>query len=714
MATSQSSYKIPQPRGYANRTFYIEDTSATSPFYFDIQDFPLVVGGGKHVVRFKGNGLNMRLNSSFDVEFIDADGQRIYTEVLNYIDRFNNYYIAFEIYDVTARGVATAHFVGEALYDQKGTPVPSQYRDTYNVRWTKQFSVQPFERNNAELIFDNPPQVSIDQTIIPARIVTNNSGSGFRFQVVTGSRTQFTIQDTSFRGYDRDFASSTDIIDTRLQSIKVDPFSNPRTTNTVPTQIRKRDTDIQNGFFTTFADRYTTIIQATSSFFTKQFLGALFEFYDQNSTPSYLYPSPPSNVSVSGSATSQLVSYKATVVEVINARQAVLDTPLEVKAFDNSGLGSREIKHKYYQAGLFTGSLTYIPTEFTYTTSSAVSESYVQFTFTDLKPISGEVYRIRTSTKFGDTVGDYKLLNDQVVKPVEYLTDAEYPNGIAHTMHDSDYRMIGHFVTQSILETYWNFYSEIPNEVDLVSGSLGNLIQSDSALLNTSYTQSKVFTTAYDQNYNENQKYTLSAYISLAPYTELEFYMISDPLNLHVITPSIFPKAFLKSPNNERTRYGGDYSRFGKYIGKITNDRPTHKYYGRVLFDFEADSDGLGSPLFRAKIVDEMNITGSAYVSDISIKPYTLNGFTPTIVQYAVPLPTELVLASQVSQSIDFKIEYLDYTGRQSEYTTYVDDVLLNFRVQIASNTCQDDKLFFAYDASYFSIPTQPKSLPRT
>jgi hypothetical protein len=174
--------------------------------------------------------------------------------------------------------------------------------------------------------------------------------------------------------------------------------------------------------------------------------------------------------------------------------------------------------------------------------------------------------------------------------------------------------------------------------------------------------------------------------------------MNSDPLNTYLITPSIYTRAFNKTGNTEKTRYSGDTNRFGKYIGKVVNDRSTRKYYGKLLFDFTTDANGFGRPLLRTRVIDEMNQTGSAYLSEVSIKPYTLNGFTPNIVQYAVPLPQEFLNAASLSQSIDFKVDYFDYTGRQSEYTTFLDDVTLNLKTTITSNTCQDDKLYFTYD----------------
>ena len=121
-----------------------------------------------------------------------------------------------------------------------------------------------------------------------------------------------------------------------------------------------------------------------------------------------------------------------------------------------------------------------------------------------------------------------------------------------------------------------------------------------------------------------------------------------------------------------------------------------------MLFDFETDGSGFGRPLFRARVVDQMSgVVGGAYVSEISIKPYTINGFTPNLVQYAVPLPQELVNAATLSQSIDFKIDYYDYTGKQSEYVTYLDDLKLNLKSEIVSNTCQTDRLQFSYNSKF-------------
>ena len=711
-----STYRIPQPRGYDEGTYYIEDTTPSSRNYFNVDFFPMVMGGGRHIIKLKGNGLNMRLKSEIDVEMIDAAGNNIFCEVANYRDRFNNYYISVDIYDITAPGIATAHFVGEALVDMQGRqvpPGPPHEEDRYNVRWQKQFMVQPFERNNADLIIDKPPKISVAQISTPARLkisTTTSTAGAFSFRSTQSAYNQLTIVSSNFDGYDREFASSPDVLDPRLKAIKVNPLGESMTENSVPTFIRERDPDIQNGKKLNQTTRFNTVVVATSSFFRKEFLGGYFEFLNSQSVPAQLTPPLQSFISTSGSLAQGLKTYNSTIVEIVNDRQAVLSKPLTITTTDrrSRSLGGKKSTHTFKAASRFSASITYAPSEFTYVTSSAVNQSYVEFTFADLNPISGQVYRIKTSAKLGSQTGDYKLLNDQVVKPVEYLTDAAFSNGLNYARHESDYRLVGHFASQSVFDSYWATFVDNPGVgFDVITGSITSNVQIDSATLQPSFTQSIVIATQFNQNYNSNQIYTLSFILTLAPYTELEVYMNSDPLNTYVVMPPVYPRAFFRSSNLERQYYSGDANPFGKFLGKISNDRSTTKSYGKVQFDFETDGIGFGRPVFRSKVIDRMDRSGSAWIGEVSIKPYTLQGFTPNLIQYAIPLPTELQTAATLTQSIDFRIDYYDYTGRQSEYVTYLDDVILNLRTQIASNTCQDDILYYYYDSTYGTDTTK-------
>jgi len=691
-----SFYKKPQPRGYNTQTYYIEDTSDTSPDYFSITEFPQSVGGGRYIVKFKGNGSNLRIGKSIDVELLDANGDNMYVELLDYVDRFNNYYAMFEVYDTTPQGVATMYFVGEAVVNQSGRAVPQQQQDRYNLRWQKTLNVLPFERNTADLIFNQAPNIDIVQVLVPERALISQISSstiGTTYSVYTSSINDFSIISSNFQGFDRSFASSKDILDTRIQSILLNPEQKSITQNSVDSSTRTKDVDIENGYFRNYTNRFGTVLKSASGSFKKDFLGGSFSFYDAQSVPTNISPTIPTNYTISGSLGGQLQTYTANIVEVLSNNEIRLSKPLEVRTLDSvSKQRGYTTTFQIHQASNFTGSIAYLPNNPSYVTSSIVSQSFLEVSFYDIKPISGELYRLKAYYKRGIATGEYKLIYDHVVNSLEYLTDAEYPNQTTYAKREVDARLIGHFTEQLIANTYWDQRVETPNQIYLgTMPSIESSSLSDSLPLHADYTHSALLTTKVNQNYTADQIYTLGFNLTLDPNTELEIYMGSDPLNLNTNQPNPYPRAFLKDPNQELTRYSSAYNRFGKYIGKVLNNNSTSKRYGRVEFDFETDGDGFGRPIFRSRTIRQANITGSAYLSEIGISPIAITGFNPNLIQFAIPFAGEITNILALSQSLDFKIEYFDYTGKQSEFTTFLNDLTVNFKTEIPSNGCQDE-----------------------
>ena len=692
-----SFYKQPQPRGYDRGDYLVEDTSERSPDYFRVSEFPTIVGGGRYLMKVKGNGANLRTDTTIDVEIIDAAGNNIFAEVVDYVDRFDDYYITIEIYDITPRGLATVYLVGEAIVDLEGNPIPEPLKREYNVRWSSTINVLPFERNTAELVFNEAPKVSITQVTTPEREYVAAEETGSAYSVYTSSIDDYTIVSSNFKGYDRDFGSGKDILDVRLQSLLLNPRQRPSTNNSVNSSLREKSNDIINGYNRELTSRFNTVVTSADRTIQKDFLGGQFTFFDSASTPSILEPTLPSNFVVSGSISEQLKPYTSFIIEVMTDTEMRISEPIEVVTFDtNIPRRGYTTKQRYKKASNFTGSIAYLPSDAAFVTSSTVSQSYLETTFGDLKPISGEVYRIKTYFKKGTSTGDFKLIYDAVVSPVEYLTDAQFPNQTTYAKRDSDFRLIGHFTENAILNSYWENLVETPQAIypDNVPAINSSSLH-ESVPIQYDYTSSGLFTTQFNQNYNTGQLYTLSFNVTLDPNTELEIYMTSDPLNVNISVPLTYTRAFLKDPNLERDRYPSPVSRFGKFVGTITNDRNVNKYYGRVEFDFATDASGLGRPVFRSRAVDNADITGNAYVSEISIKPLAINGFSPNIVQYQIPFNNEIESLLSVSQSIDFKIEYFDFTGKQSEFVTYLNDLQVNIKTDIPSNVCQADNFQF-------------------
>ena len=396
-----SFYKKPQPRGYDRGSYLIEDTSSNSPNYFEITSFPDVVGGGRYLIKLKGNGANLRVNSQIDVEIIDAEGNNMFAEVVDYVDRFDDYYITIEVYDITPRGIATIYLVGEAITDLNGNTVPTSHQPQYNVRWSRAMSVLPMERNTAELVFSNPPQVNISQVVTPEReFIAAEAASGSAFSIYTSSVDDWTITSANFKGYDRDFGSGKDMLDVRLQNLLLNPLQKPTTKNSVNSSIRGHSTDIQNGYIREYTSRFNTVVTSANRTIQKDFLGGTFEFFSSESTPKVFDPALPSNYIISGSTADQLQLFSANIVEVMTDTAMRITKPIEVTTF-NTDVNRRgyTTKQRFKKSANFTGSITYIPSDAPFVISSTVSMSYLETTFSDLKPISGDVYRIKTSYK---------------------------------------------------------------------------------------------------------------------------------------------------------------------------------------------------------------------------------------------------------------------------------------------------------------------------
>jgi len=691
-----SFYKKPQPRGYSTGQYLVEDTSADSPNYFQITEFPDAVGGGRYTIKLRGNGLNLRADSSIDIEIIDAEGENIFAEVTDYIDRFNDYYITIEVYDITARGLAVVYLVGEAVVDLEGNPIPENSTREYNVRWSSAINVLPMERNTSQLVFNDPPNVDIVQVQTPEREFIDASAlSGSQYLQYTSSLDDYTIISSNFKGYDLDFQSSEDILDVNLQRILLNPKQKPTTVNSVNSSLRQQTSEIQNGYRRDLTTRFNTIVKSISGSIQKDFLGGVFEFFDIDSTPSSFKPdlsgSSFGNLAISGSAAAQLQFYNANIVEVLSDTEMRISKPIELITLDNSSLaGGYTTTQRVRESSLFKASIAYLPSDPQFVTSSTVNMNYLETTFSDLKPIGGDVYRIKTSYRKGTSTGDFKVIYDSLVNPIEYLTDAKFPNQTTYAKRDSDFRLIGHYTSQEIADLYWTYLVETPSAIyPGIVPAINSSSLHESVRVESDFTQSALFTTQYSQNYNLEQLYTIACNLVLDPNTELEVYMGSDPLSTNTVVPSASPKAFLKDINLEKTRYASGFNRFGKFIGRVQNKRDISKRYGRVEFDFKTDASGLGSPVFRVKPIDFANITGSAYVSEVSIKPLAINGFSPNLVQYQIPMNTEIDDILAISQSLDFKIEYFNYTGEQSEYVTFLNDLRINVKTEIPSNTCQ-------------------------
>ena len=701
-----SPYKASLKRGYVDQEFYIEDTSLTSPNYFDITEFPDYIGGGKSVIKIKGAGLGLKFGASIEAEVLDIDGNVVYSEFPDFIDKFNNIYLSIYVYDFVTKGVGSISLVSIAEYDPDGDLISEDLQDSFNLRWTRDLLILPDFRNNSIIDFAKGPTISVAQTITPFRVTTAFTSS--LIQEVTSSIVNYVSTDPV--GYDFDQSTVDDVLDETLNNILINPNETSRTANIVFSPPRIKDYDINNGFALRENTRFNTYIYSSESFFKKEMTGGQFTFLTQ---PSSSFPQLPTGSTLVSSLEDQLTGYAGNIVKVVDQYRALVDRPVRVNTTIPKTLNNQTSSFKYTKLEAFTSSISYKPIDLTYITSTNVSQSYVQFTLDDVDPIAGQVYRIKTFYKTSGQTGDYKLMADQYIKNVEVLADPSRPNQVPYAKNEGDYYLIGYFtditkVATDPLNLYsdvdWKSYYETPTAFNTATCTTSSQYLSDAAVLSSSYNNSStfVFTTSAWQAYSINKIYTITFNCCLEPGVELEIYANSTEISTETSDISGFSRAFLRTENKEKTRYSGNFNRFGKFIGSIKNNYKSIKNYGRVVFDFEADSDGIGRPLFRLKYKDSSD--GVGYISEISVKPQQIQGFTPSLIQYPVPVETDF--APILSQSIDFKFEYYDYTGNQSEFVSYLKDIRVNLAVELPTLGCQSERFLHGFSAIYLNIAT--------
>lgn len=143
---------------------YFEDTSLTSPDYFQITEFPTRLTAGKNLFKLRGHPTNLRVGGVLNLEVLDYNGDPIYTEVVDYIDEDKSRVIAIYVYSETSPGDCTITLLAEAQTIQ-GQPVPLEWQGRANVKWTRTVPVNPNVTNDSEIIFAKTPIIDVSEQV---------------------------------------------------------------------------------------------------------------------------------------------------------------------------------------------------------------------------------------------------------------------------------------------------------------------------------------------------------------------------------------------------------------------------------------------------------------------------------------------------------------------------------------------------------------------
>jgi hypothetical protein len=139
----------------------IEDTSLDSE-YFKVSQFPTGFSGGRNGFLLAGTPFLVP-NSRILVEVVNVDGQTIYQEPVKNYTEGNSKLISFEVYENTPPGLYKIILLGQARFYKNGSPIPTNWNEKYNVRWSRDIIVEPQRRNTSPIRFRNQPRIFIEE-----------------------------------------------------------------------------------------------------------------------------------------------------------------------------------------------------------------------------------------------------------------------------------------------------------------------------------------------------------------------------------------------------------------------------------------------------------------------------------------------------------------------------------------------------------------------
>jgi len=143
---------------------YFEDTSLSSPDYFQISEFPTRLTAGKNLFKLRGNAFNLKVGGILGIEILDYNGDPIYHEVVDYIDEDKSRVIAIYIYEDTSPGDCTVTLLAEAEFINEQL-VPQEWQGKPNIRWSRTAPVNPNVSNVSEIIFETVPEVTVEEIV---------------------------------------------------------------------------------------------------------------------------------------------------------------------------------------------------------------------------------------------------------------------------------------------------------------------------------------------------------------------------------------------------------------------------------------------------------------------------------------------------------------------------------------------------------------------
>ena len=635
----------------------------TANEYFNVVEVPTTFTQGRSAFKIFGSRL-LKTGVPLKMEMLDNAGNTVFISPVDLVGEeqapFLPYrFVTVEVYrpPINKEGLGTLTILGEINPNAVNFNIPSQFQNTYNVKYEQKINLDLSTSVNSEPIrFFKSPFIQASEIVKPRIVLTP----------VTQSTQLFTS------------GSATTSPDLKGKSIAVTTGSQEREDDVTPyrptldiekfTEKFKFKTGLYGGappiikrrgaqrFFASKEEPPQTITIPKGNLSSKMAGGTL-------TIPSHT--TTIKKTDGEGRTFNEEVSvpeFQAKVKEVINDSQLVLDT---LPTFDDPDKTDHKIVDDFTDVPL---TMSFDDVDRTIISSSVHQDSFLDLTIKNLRTFSGDVYRIKVHGKMQSQNSGFAVLADTVIESPELLRDDTSISGFLRT---------GYFLDQNHINSYWT-----------ASSFDGNVKSNNVAMTHTG--------SQYIDSLHLSGS-TAGVNQSIVAETHPDYPFILEKDIIYTLSAKIKGQNTSKFNDSDETRNTGKL--YFHLSGSNLNGSKklnTNTYLGAELTDnesgnvvsLELDDTIKGiqdfnrvehsfQPLFNLDVLRNIDTqlqiratSGEWHISDLSLRPAQDTGFSPDEYNIIVPLPR-----TQRPDKLDLFIEYFDINSNTVETITTAENV---------------------------------------
>jgi len=629
------------------QTADVVDTSDLSPKYFNIVSLPKLLTSGKNLLKLAPKSGTLVTGAPVLVELIDAAGNTIYHEVLNYVGSDKSRSISIHIYPDSAPGPARIYLASVAREGLNGEILSPQSNEL-NVVWYADLEVSPVTKNSTEIIFTQRPTVTIRERTVP--YVVPASGSSIDATVTGSGTATFQLQS---------YIRSENVLSGNRRS---NEFIEAQLDTTYKRNIQARPTVAgalaTSGEYITVSGLGSNSIKSSGFTFTKDMVGG--KVIVRNAKVTKYLPGDIANPALHDPAT---IVYSASIIDVVNSSTINVDNPFKYtfSYVATDGTTKTTTINSFEASTNITASYIKLRTN---ATASSYTASFVDCEFTDLAPGGGSIYKIRTYYKPTGLFGDFIDNGETVLVPYNILRDknritASIASGIQEVELSNIYTgSIDTYFSSSYYNVDGTFTVRVravdDNIIDGIriggTGGLGFAYYNNSYVEfapKVEYTPTIYRDTQYSLRFGAYAEASADMVSSRYPTPRVDVFL-SGSKNI-LLGPSKYRTGILDTENLT--------SQYGVYVGSLEG---TDAKFDDAIFDFKALGNGQIRPVFVIR-------SGRWAFNRIQIIVPVENGFSPNYARLLTKIDPIYDNTEQI-----FKFQYFDYQSNQAALETIV------------------------------------------